>query len=208
MAPEPGEQRLTPGESVHQVKGQLAGPRREPEQRPRQPPSVRILLGVLAEADDVAQEAFVTAYRKLAGFRGEAAFRTWILAITWRRAIDRRTSLTRWMKITAAPADRAENTPDIMDSVPSKIRSQEDELAGAELQRTLKRLIGTLPKKLRDALLLAGSGEYSYEQIGEMLGAPVGTVKWRVSEARKMLKLKLTALGYADSAPSLTTRAK
>jgi RNA polymerase sigma-70 factor (ECF subfamily) len=87
-----------------------------------------------------------------------------------------------------------------MDITPSNARSQEDELAGAELQRTLRRLIGTLPRKLRDALLLAGSGEYSYEQIGQMLGAPVGTVKWRVSEARKMLKQKLTALGYASSA--------
>jgi RNA polymerase sigma-70 factor (ECF subfamily) len=165
-------------------------------------------LGSAAEADDVAQEAFVTAYRKLAGFRGESAFRTWILAITWRKAIDRRTSLTRWIKLTVAPADQGDSTPDVMDSVPSKIRSQEDELAGAELQRTLKRLIGTLPKKLRDALLLAGSGEYSYEQIGETLGAPVGTVKWRVSEARRMLKQKLAALGYADRAPSLSTRAK
>ena len=157
-------------------------------------------VGSPAEADDVAQEAFVTAFRKLGGFRGESAFRTWMLAITWRKAIDRRTSMTRWLRQTVTQVDFGEDTPDIMDSTPSRSRSQEEELATAELQRTLRRLIGTLPKKLRDALLLAGSGEHSYEQIGEMLGAPVGTVKWRVSEARKLLKQKLTALGYTSSA--------
>ena len=47
-------------------------------------------VGSAAEADDVAQEAFVTAFQKLDGFRGEASFKTWLLTITWRKAIDRR----------------------------------------------------------------------------------------------------------------------
>lgn len=153
-------------------------------------------VGSAAEADDVAQEAFVTAYRKLDGFRGEAAFRTWLLAITWRKAIDRRNSMTRLLRLTVTPPEAAEGAPDIMDTAPDPGRSQEDELAAAELQRTLRRLIASLPKKLRDALLLAGSGEYSYEQISAMLEAPVGTVKWRVSEARRLLKQKLAALGH------------
>ena len=62
---------------------------------------------------------------------------------------------------------------------------------------TSRTLIGTLPRKLRDALLLAGSGDHTYDEIGQMLGTPIGTVKWRVSEARRVLKQKLTALGYA-----------
>lgn len=157
-------------------------------------------VGSAAEADDVAQEAFVTAYRKLGGFRGEAAFKTWLLAITWRKAIDRRNSMTRWLRLTVSGPDYGEQAPDIMNNAPSPDRSQEEELAAAELQRTLRRLIATLPKKLRDALLLAGSGEYSYEQIAEMLEAPVGTVKWRVSEARRLLKQKLTALGHTSAA--------
>ena len=70
-------------------------------------------------------------------------------------------------------------------------------LSDGDLQRTVKQLIGTLPRKLRDALLLAGSGDYSYEQIGSMLDIPVGTVKWRVSEARRLLKKKLAVMGYA-----------
>ncbi|HTL44851.1 MAG TPA: sigma-70 family RNA polymerase sigma factor, partial [Vicinamibacterales bacterium] len=54
-------------------------------------------LGSATEADDVVQEAFVTAFQKLSGFRGEASFKTWMLSITWRKALDRRQSVTRWM---------------------------------------------------------------------------------------------------------------
>lgn len=165
-------------------------------------------LGSPAEADDVAQEAFVTAYRKLDGFRGEAAFRTWLLAITWRKAIDRRTTMARWLRLTVSSVDFGEGSSDIMDRAPANTRSQEDELAAAELRQILRRLIGTLPRKLRDALLLAGSGEYSYEQISHMLETPVGTVKWRVSEARKLLKQKLGALGYTHPARSIPSKSR
>jgi RNA polymerase sigma-70 factor (ECF subfamily) len=156
-------------------------------------------VGSAAEADDVAQEAFITAYRKLGSFRGESQFRTWLLSITWRKAIDRRSSLTRWLKMTAAPPrdEAGEDLFDAMERVASPLRSQEDVLAGEELQRNVTRLIKTLPRKLRDALLLAGSGDYTYEQISKMQGTPVGTVKWRVAEARRVLKRKLSALGYA-----------
>lgn len=156
-------------------------------------------VGSPAEADDVAQEAFVTAYRKLDTFRGEAQFRTWLLSITWRKAIDRRKSISRWLRLAVSPGreDSEEEAFDQMERIPSPQRSQEDTVVDDELQRNVTRLIGTLPKKLRDALLLAGTGEHTYEQISQILGAPLGTVKWRVSEARRVLKKKLTALGYA-----------
>lgn len=152
-----------------------------------------------AEADDVAQEAFVTAFRKLGSFRGESQFRTWLLSITWRKAIDRRKSMSRWLRASSSPPldEAGEEMFDPMERMPVTDRSPEDTLVDDELQRNVTRLIGTLPKKLRDALLLAGTGEHTYEQISGMLGVPLGTVKWRVSEARRVLKKKLTALGYA-----------
>ena len=155
-------------------------------------------VGSATEADDVAQEAFVTAFQKLNGFRAESSFKTWLLAIAWRKALDRRRSVTRWLRMTMTH-DRLpdETAPELIDRIPSGEQSQEEGLASDELQRAVKQLIGTLPRKLRDALLLAGCGDYSYEQIGQMLGIPLGTVKWRVSEARRVLKKKLIALGYA-----------
>ena len=156
-------------------------------------------VGSATEADDVAQEAFVTAFQKIGGFRGEASFRTWMLSITWRKAIDRRKSLTRWMQRLVAPPGRDPGEEwDPMQGLPSGEQSQEEELLISDLQRRLRPLIASLPKKLRDTLLLAGSGDHSYEEIGRMLGIPVGTVKWRVSEARKVLKQKMAAMGYTD----------
>lgn len=156
-------------------------------------------VGSPAEADDVTQEAFVTAYRKLASFRGESQFRTWLLSITWRKAIDRRNSLSRWLKMTVTTRrnDAGEEMFDPMEHVASPLRSQEEMLSEEELHQNVKRLIRTLPRKLRDPLLLAGSAEHTYEQIAVMLNAPVGTVKWRVAEARRVLKRKLAAMGYA-----------
>jgi RNA polymerase sigma-70 factor, ECF subfamily len=156
-------------------------------------------LGSATEADDVVQEAFVTAFQKLSGFRGEASFKTWMLSITWRKALDRRQSVTRWMQKLVTPSvadDEAGRDP--IQALASNALSQEEELLTADLQRRLRPLIAGLPKKLRDALLLAGSGDYSYEEIGHLLKIPVGTVKWRVSEARKVLKRKMTAMGYDD----------
>ncbi len=154
-------------------------------------------LGSAADAEDVTQDAFVTAYYKLGSFRGDAAFRTWLLAIAWRKAIDRRKSIARWMQRTIAPRESDDPAEwDAFAAVPARERSQEDRVVSRELHAQLQTLIASLPKKLRDALILAGSGEYSYEQIASMLSIPVGTVKWRVSEARKVLKHKLTAMGY------------
>jgi RNA polymerase sigma-70 factor, ECF subfamily len=153
-------------------------------------------LGSAAEADDVAQDAFVMAYRKLGSFRGEATFRTWLLAIAWRKALDRRKSMARWLKITVSPPEAEADASNWIEQMPGDTRSQEDSLAATQLQRTVKLLIRTLPRKLRDALLLAGSGDYTYEQISHILGVPVGTVKWRVSEARRVLKQKMAAVGY------------
>ena len=154
-------------------------------------------LGSTTDADDVAQEAFVMAYRKLASFRGDAAFRTWLLAITWRKALDRRKSVGRWLRLTVTPAEPETDAISWIEHMPSDRRSQEEDLAGAQLQQTIRRLIRTLPRKLRDALLLAGSGDYNYSQISFILGVPVGTVKWRVSEARRVLKEKMAAMGHS-----------
>lgn len=152
-------------------------------------------LGSTEEAEDVAQETFVTVFQRLHSFRGESSFRTWLLSIAWRKALTRRRRLTRWLR-TAIVRARVDETADLIERVPSSEASPHEALAGDELDRTLKRLIATLPRKLRDTLLLAGSGDYSYDQIAQMLNVPVGSVKWRVSEARRLLKKKLMAAGY------------
>jgi RNA polymerase sigma-70 factor, ECF subfamily len=158
-------------------------------------------VGSAAEADDVAQEAFITAFRKLDTFRGEAQFRTWLLSITWRKAIDRRKSLNKWLKLAAFASkdEGGDSMFDLVEQVPSTEQTPDTALESSELQRDIRRLIRTLPRKLRDALLLAGTGDHTYDEISRMLETPVGTIKWRVAEARRVLKRKLAAMGYHDA---------
>ena len=108
-----------------------------------------------ADAEDVAQEAFVTAYRTLDGFRGDASFKTWLLAIAWRKALDRRGSLGRRLRRLAggAAASDADPIARVADAGPS----QEDALLSAELVRNTRRLVGTLPAKLHSSLIASAA---------------------------------------------------
>lgn len=85
-----------------------------------------------------------------------------------------------------------------VERVSSSEPSHEERLAERELRAQLARLIVALKPPLRDALLLAAAGEHAYDEIAAMLDIPVGTLKWRVSEARRILRTKLAATGYAD----------
>ena len=148
-------------------------------------------LRVREDAEEVAQDAFVRAWRALDRFRGDSSFRTWMLRIVWNRAISRRRSLAGWLRRATPIADVAE---------PAAVAEcQHMGLQQAELHLHAVSAIQALTPKLRDALLLAQTGEYHYDEIARMLGIPVGTVKWRMSEARKKVREKLSAIGYVDA---------
>jgi RNA polymerase sigma-70 factor (ECF subfamily) len=148
------------------------------------------VLGVPEDAEEAAQDAFVLAYRKLEGFRGDASFKTWVLAIVWRQALDRRQSLMRTLKRFVSSDDEG-----WIEAVGDEAL-QERALADAQLRRQVRRLIRALSPRVRDALLLIASGDYSYEEAAQALGEPTGTVKWRVMEARRQIRRKLARLGY------------
>ncbi len=150
-----------------------------------------------ADAEDAAQDAFLLAYRRLDSFRGDASFKTWLLTITWHQAINRRRSLSSVWRRVVAPKTEAEADA-MMANAPAAGPSPEAAAAQEELRRGIREAIRALSPKLRDALLLAQAGDYSYEEIGAMLHAPLGTIKWRVSEARKMIRKHLEAHGYGD----------
>ncbi len=157
-------------------------------------------LGRPDEADDAVQEAWMAARDRLDGFRGEAAFRTWLLAIVWHKAVDRRRGVTRWLtRLVSLDGDTAAS---IRETVPplafvdSGVATPERRALDGEQRRTVAGLVKALSPKLRDPLLLIGSGDYSYDEVASMLAIPVGTVKWRVSEGRRQLRVKLTRLGF------------
>jgi RNA polymerase sigma-70 factor (ECF subfamily) len=157
-------------------------------------------LGAADEADDAVQEAWIAARDRLADYRGEAAFRTWLLAIVWHKATDRRRRVTRWLtrlvSIDAGGDAEALAATTPMAFLAAGSAGPERLALDDEQRRTIARLVQSLPPKLRQPLLLVGSGDYSYDDVAAMLATPVGTVKWRVSEARRQLRVKLTRLGF------------
>lgn len=147
-------------------------------------------LRVREDAEEVAQDTFVRAWNALGRFRGESSFRTWLLRIAWNRAISKRRGMAGWLRRATPIDDVAE---------PSAPGGQHASVNNAELQAHAMEAIHGLSPKLRDALLLVQSGDYQYEEVARMLGIPAGTVKWRVSEARRKVRGKLAALGYVDA---------
>ncbi len=156
-------------------------------------------LGRPQDAEDAAQDAFISAWANLGALRDDERFRPWLLSIVWRKALDRRRGIRAWLRVISVrrPADEGalwtiEESPDLGPSPEAAVMSRSAAAAA-------RKVIAALPAKLRDPLLLAASGDYRYEEIAEMLGTPLGTVKWRVSEARRIVKGKLDRLEGARS---------
>jgi len=158
--------------------------------------AARASLSSHADVEDAAQEAFVTAYQRLDSFRGQASFKTWLLTIAWHHAINRRRSLVRWWSRTTSTTSTDDGLLAI--EVAADEPSPERAAATRQLRHAIVAEIQRLPTKLRDALLLAQSGEYTYDEMAAMLKAPTGTIKWRVSEARRTIKGQLKQHGFTD----------
>ena len=152
--------------------------------------AARAVLGPSDEVEDVAQEAFVRAFRHIAGFRGDASVKTWLLAITWRQALSHRRSIAARMRRLVAHDGDEDLDP------PATAQLQDQAVADVELRRMVARAVRTLPAKYREALVLAATGDHTFDEMSEALGVPAGTLKWRVSEARRRLREKLTGMGY------------
>ena len=158
-------------------------------------------LGDREEAEDVAQETFVSAWQALSGYRGDASFRTWVLAVAWRRALTRRRSLRRWWDRHVVGSAHGEDGWSVVGEPEATGPLPDAVLMDAEFTRSVQAVVRSLAPKLRDPLLLAASRAYSMEEIGQMLGTPVGTVKWRVAEARRLLREKLERIEVRPAPP-------
>ena len=135
------------------------------------------------DAEDVTQETFITAFRKLDTFRGESQIRTWLSRIAWNRSMDhrRRSRVRRFLHL---------DEPEAME-LPSLEADPERATLASSMGARVRREIQRLPETLRDTLLLATGGDLDYASVGELLGVREGTVKSRVHEARAMLRVAL-----------------
>ena len=153
------------------------------------------MLGDPDEAEDVAQETFVRAYRSLPHFRGAASFHTWLYRIASNLAIDvarrnRRQSTGDFSLDEPLESEEGDYEREIAD----ESGSPEQLTQRREMQELVRQAVAELPEKLRAVVVLYELQGESYEDIAEILGCPLGTVKSRLFNARSQLKDMLEQL--------------
>jgi len=144
------------------------------------------------EAEDIAQEAFIKAYRSLDSFRGASSFSTWLYRIVTNLCIDRVRQRKRRPQQAYSldePLDKEEERGgrDVADFSTEPSKSIERE----ELRQQVRETVAEMPEKLRAVLLMCDIQGMSYESIAQVLECPIGTVKSRLFHARADLARRL-----------------
>jgi RNA polymerase sigma-70 factor (ECF subfamily) len=159
----------------------------------------RLISRMVRDADlvhDVAQEAFIRAYRALPQFRGESAFYTWLYRIAVNTAKKTLVEIKRDPVLTesarARGADDDETYP--RDNELSDGETPEALLASKEIAATVNAAIDALSEDLRQAITLREIEGLSYEEIADVMNCPIGTVRSRIFRAREAIATKLRPL--------------
>ncbi len=145
------------------------------------------------EVQDVAQEAFIKAYRALPTFRGESAFYTWLYRIGINTAKNHLMARNRRAPTTTEfDNDEAEGFEDA-DGL-HEINTPENELMSKQIAQVVNDAMAALPEELRTAIQLREIEGLSYEDIAETMGCPIGTVRSRIFRAREAIATRLRPL--------------
>ena len=145
-----------------------------------------------SEAQDVAQEAFIKAYRAIGRFRGDSAFYTWLYRIAINTAKNWIVAKNR--RPPAGDIDAVEAEQYGMSNRLKEISTPENELLREEIERTVYDAIADLPEDLRTAIMLREMDGMSYQEIATTMECPIGTVRSRIFRAREAIDEKLSPL--------------
>ena len=143
-------------------------------------------------AMDVAQEAFIKAYRGLKNFRGESAFYTWLYRIAINSEKNYIVSQNRRLPDSDIDAEEAEQIGG--ESALKEYASPEHEMLKDEIQAAVTQAIDALPEDLRTAIILRELEGMSYEEIAVTMECPIGTVRSRIFRARESIDKVLRPL--------------
>lgn len=151
---------------------------------------MRAMTAGSPDADDLAQEAFVRAWRGIGRFRGESSFRTWLVGIAINVARTHRGRSARLRRMFADASSSAEPGGDALDRA-----SVDDGIETSFVQRdAIERALAALPEEMREVVVLRDIQGLEYREIAEALGIPVGTVESRIFRGRQRLRPLLGAL--------------
>ena len=145
-----------------------------------------------SEAQDVAQEVFLRAYRALGNFRGDSAFYTWVYKIAVNTAKNHLVALRR-----RPPTDDVDIEDAMHFSADSQLKDRatpENELLRQEIERNVTAAVDDLPEELRMAITLREVEGLSYEEIAEAMDCPIGTVRSRIFRAREAIERRIRPL--------------
>jgi RNA polymerase sigma-70 factor (ECF subfamily) len=146
-----------------------------------------------AEVEDVAQEAFIKAYRALPSFRGDSAFYTWLYRIGINTAKNYLVAMGRRAPtVTEFDSDEAESFED--GEQLRDINTPESVLMSKEIGATVNAAMEDLPDDLRTAITLREIEGLSYEEIASIMNCPIGTVRSRIFRAREAIAARLRPL--------------
>lgn len=144
------------------------------------------------EAQDVAQDAFIKAYRALGNFRGDSAFYTWLYRIAINTAKNHLVSRGRRPPAEDIDAQEAEQYGG--DSYLKEYATPEHETLSTEIGHTVAEALDALPDDLRTAITLRELEGMSYEEIAEAMDCPIGTVRSRIFRAREAIDNRIRPL--------------
>lgn len=144
-------------------------------------------MGNTEDASEIAQEAFLRAYTSLKGFRNESSFKTWLYNITANVCKD---ELRKRKKFNMVSFDSPVmyNDQELKKEYKADSFTPEECYEIKENQETVRKIISMLPEDYKIILILRELKELSYDEISETLDCSLGTVKSRLSRARKMFK--------------------
>ena len=149
--------------------------------------------GKVSDAEDVAQEAFIKAYRALPSFRGESAFYTWLYRIGINTAKNYLVAMGRRAPTTTEfDSEDAENFED--GEYLRDVNTPENELMSKQIAKTVNDTMEQLPEELRTAIVLREIDGLSYEEIATVMDCPIGTVRSRIFRARETIAERLRPL--------------
>ena len=141
-----------------------------------------------AARQDVAQEAFIKAWRNIKTFRGDSQFYTWLFRITVNTAMNYLAAMRRRPEHTLPPGDEEDPS---MDDMQADLDTPEGEVEAEEVSAIVNEVISELSEDLRVAITLRELEGMSYEQIAYIMNCPIGTVRSRIFRAREAIDERL-----------------
>jgi len=142
------------------------------------------------EVEDVAQEAFIKAYRALPNFRGDSAFYTWLYRIGINTAKNYLVAMGR--RAPTSTGMDAEEAEDLGESeLLQDVNTPENQMMSRQVAETVNQTLEKLPEELRTAITLREMEGLSYEEIASAMNCPIGTVRSRIFRAREAIAEQL-----------------